>query len=149
MRGTRAGEGEGVAAEGGRQVGTGEQFLHEQGGAGGVAAVGQGERTAVEQVVVAGIEFVQTACGELEGEGGMALLEQEAGEAAEQLRSLQPNTQVPLRATEGEQVEYLCVLVGELFEDRGGGWLDGHCRFLVHQEGMRHGVEESGGGPNS
>src|SRR5205085_11335618 len=57
------GEAEGVAAELGSEVGAGEQFPDKQGGAGGVAAVGQGEGAAVEQVVVVGVEFVQPAGG--------------------------------------------------------------------------------------
>ena len=89
---------------------------------GGVAAAGQGERAAVHQVGVVGIDlFGQTAGGDFEGEGGMALLEKEAGEAAEQFRPLRPDGIGLRRAAEGEQVEHRSVLLGKLFEDGGGG----------------------------
>src|SRR5204863_6200252 len=90
-----AGEAEGIAAEGGRQVGAFEQVPDELVGAGGVAAVDQGEGAAVEQVVVAGVAalVLQPTGGDLEGEGGVALPEQEAGEAAEQFRALPPDAQ--------------------------------------------------------
>ena len=116
-----SGQAEGVSAEGGRQVGQPEQVLDEQRGAGGVAAAGQGESAAVEEVGIVGTPLGHAAGGDFEGEAGMAALEKEAGEAAVQLRTFRPDVLERRRAAEGEEAEDWRVLGGEPFEDGGGG----------------------------
>ncbi len=115
-----SGQAEGVAAEGGRQIGPLEQVLDEQGGAGGVAAAGQGEGAAEEQFGVVGTPIGHAAGGDFEGEAGMAALEEEAGEAAVQLRAF-PDVLERRRAAEGEEAEDRRVVGRQPFEDGGGG----------------------------